>query len=387
MPKNRQPECSRPVVARKPRARHSIVIDNGGVLRSAPGMRTSEGRPWPVALLAVIGFAVVVGCEGPSYVHVGDADRNREITRLLAVLDSPESSPERRFVAVGEVSRILAAEGRRPRQLLFLTSYVEDHPRDPYNAYYLAIVAATYRDGGAVPVAVHYYDRILKNHPDLLIDGRSIHLTCLDALIDLVDTPERQVVYYKEIIGRFPDDIDLGLSHYYLARAYEQLGEWEQAIQAYATFLQYPEAEIPGHPNAYLTIKEKVDFHYSDKSWVVRDLDTLVRLVTDAMSRRDTVTLRRLQAKRYFFTTSWEQREATDQVVAPFDLSSFSLFRVRFDQSLDVDSNAREAYLRTTGWSHRIQTWYLYFRRIDYRFDPEYDGLWEWAGIYFGEKL
>ena len=60
--------------------------------------------------------------------------------------------------------------------------------------------------------------------------------------------------------------------------------------------------------------------------------------------------------------------------------------RIHYNRDLDRDSNTREAYLRTWGWSYRIKTWYLYFRRVHFPADPEIHGQWEWAGIYFGEK-
>lgn len=61
--------------------------------------------------------------------------------------------------------------------------------------------------------------------------------------------------------------------------------------------------------------------------------------------------------------------------------------RIYYDKNLDESSNPNEAYLRTTGWSRYISTWYLYFRKINFPLDPEIHGRWEWAGIYFGEKV
>ena len=67
---------------------------------------------------------------------------------------------------------------------------------------------------------------------------------------------------------------------------------------------------------------------------------------------------------------SWEQQVADESAARMFDLSAFPLSRVPFDAELDPDSNAGEAFLRTTGWSHRVKTWYLYFRRIDLQGRP-----------------
>ena len=60
---------------------------------------------------------------------------------------------------------------------------------------------------------------------------------------------------------------------------------------------------------------------------------------------------------------------------------------MNFNDTLDELSNEGEAYLRSTGWNYRIPTWYFYFRRVEYPADPEINGSWEWAGVFFGEKL
>jgi hypothetical protein len=51
-----------------------------------------------------------------------------------------------------------------------------------------------------------------------------------------------------------------------------------------------------------------------------------------------------------------------------------------------VSASGNEATLKTTGWNFRPPIWYLYFRRVDFPADPEINGQWEWAGVYFGEK-
>jgi hypothetical protein len=92
-------------------------------------------------------------------------------------------------------------------------------------------------------------------------------------------------------------------------------------------------------------------------------------------------------AKVNFFTMSWEQTENPKTEVQFIDhFNDFLGSRVWCSPNVDRDSNEQEAYLKTTGWSYRIQTWYLYFRKVYFPADPEKHGQWEWAGIYFGEK-
>ena len=339
------------------------------------------------ALLVVVAGTMVLGCAGdyPEY-RIGNRQYDRQVSALLAMLEQETGGAERRFLIVQEISKLLHAAGAPRRQLLFLTTYVETHPTDLYNAFYVMSVAEGYREMDSAPLAAHYYERTL-NYPDALVRGRSVHLAALTELIALERDPHRLVELYKQLIGRFRDAIDPGRSHFFLARSYEALGEWEQAVQAYRVYLQHATTDIPGFPNVHREVLDKVNFHFSDKSWVMRDLDSLVAEIKHAISRRDRRALRRLRSQSGFFTMSWEQQVADESAARVFDLSAFPLSRVRFDDELDPDSNAGEAFLRTTGWSHRVKTWYLYFRRIDFKADPEIDGRWEWAGIFFGEKL
>jgi tetratricopeptide (TPR) repeat protein len=344
----------------------------------------------PMVLIAVAALSLLLASCGDenSIFLVGSGEQSREMRTLFGLLGQEREAGENRFIVIQQIANRLLNAGEHQKLILFLTTYVEKNPTDPYNAYYLGIVAAAYRDIGAVPMAVHYYQRILKNHPDLLLPTGSLHLQCLQELLVLVRDPAARIEYYKELISRFGDSIDPGVTYYFLARAYEDVGEWEQAIRVYQKFLKYPETEIPGFPRAHSKVREKVEFYYSDKSWTVENLDQLVTEIKEAIRTRNTPRLLRYKAKANFFTMSWAQHESDDTVSLVFDIGSFlQSSRVQTDDTLDIDSNAGEAFLRTTRWSYRIPTWYLYFRKVDFKPDPEINGRWEWAGIYFGEKL
>jgi hypothetical protein len=88
-----------------------------------------------------------------------------------------------------------------------------------------------------------------------------------------------------------------------------------------------------------------------------------------------------------FFTMGWSQDETDMFTHTNIDISSFLNSRIYIAKDLDPMSNEKEAFLWTSGWSYRIKTWYLYFKKIDYPADPEINGRWEWAGILFGENF
>ena len=331
------------------------------------------------------------------YLEGTEEERDQMKTFLLAL--EGESDHETSYALTQQIVKALQKAGRTDKINLFLTSHVETNPNDPYNGHHLYQVAWNYMNEGAYPFAIHYFERILNNHKDILVKDLSIHYLCLINLTKLVDDPVSRAEYYKELLGRFGPDqdyipipmvVDQGLAYYNLARTYEQLGEWDLAIQAYKNYLKKPETVIPETPKAYKEVSEKVTFHeYRNKDWTYGDIEKLKVRIQRAISAKNPRQVNRYRAKVNFFIRSWEQQsDSEEREIDSFfaDLGFFMSRRLSFRQTLDSDSNNQEAYLETFGWSHRIPTWYFYFRKVNYPADPEINGQWEWAGIYFGEK-
>lgn len=338
--------------------------------------------------MVIILLIVFQGCSKVEpYFLAGNYYQNNELKGLLKLL--PEEKDEMRFVLIQQISKILLNSGDIHKQLFFLTNYVEKNPFDPYNSYYLLSVAESYEELNALPFAVHYYQRILNNHPDLIVKGNNIHFHCINKLLMYVDDSHLRLAYYKELLSKFKDQLDdTGKIYYSLAKTYEEVGDWTQAMLAYQKFLKQPHTGIPGTENIYKKIEEKIDFYNADYlKWTVDDLDFLVKEIKDAIIHKNPKKLEKYKAKVNFFTMYWEQKNYDEDRAKYFNISTF-LFSSdpKINDKLDIDSNSSEAYLRTSHWSYRIRVWYFYFRRIDFPTDPEIDGRWEWAGIYFGEK-
>jgi tetratricopeptide (TPR) repeat protein len=361
---------------------------------------TGKGKKYgPHRLLSLIFLsAVLFGCGAAGKwvdsrridpYYITGSPQNRETLRDLFVLLAEESSSgEDQCAIIREIANTYLRLKEYGKLIYFLSSWTNQYPDDPYNSYYLLMIGYAYMQQDARPVAARFFDLILKNYPDLTITGESIHLACLNQLIDLVDNPEQRVRYYQELISRFSDKIDLGVTYFMLARAYERIGEWNGAIQAYTQYLPYIGTNIPGFPNADNYAKQLVDFNNSPKDWTFENLNVLVNTIKTALDGGNSARLWQFRAKVNFFARSWEQEETDDSGMAEFNLSDFMRGnRIRYADQLDAGSNANEAYLRTWGWSQYISTWYLSFRKIYFPPDPEIHGRWEWAGVYYGEKF
>lgn len=319
---------------------------------------------------------------------VGGPEDRRELRVLTDMLDARDASPLERFAAVREVSSILLRQKAYGRLAIFLTDTADRRPEDPYDAWYLFTAAWCYDSEGAEPIAALYYERVVKDYADLEVDGKSIHYQSLLRLISTVRSPERRIAFFTTLITKFQDRVDMGRMLFLLGKEYEKVGDWAKAVETYARFLPLYSSQIPGYPDAFSYAKNIVDFYNSPKDWAYEDLNELVGQIEAALDAGSAAKLAKLRAKVNFFAMSWHQDEGDANSQVLFDFAPLmTAGRVRHADALDASSNTREAYLKTWGWSDRVGTWYLYFRKINFPADPDIHGRWEWAGIYFGEKM
>ena len=316
--------------------------------------------------------------------------------QLLELMKDPSLSDASHWAIIKKIAGILRSEKDYKTLIVFLTDYVERNPDDMYNAYWLLMTAYIYMDEGAEKMAEYYFDRIIKNYNDLMIKDdsgkeQSVYFLCLQHLIRISKTPRNRILYFNTLINRFPADVNITELYSRLGNEYEKEGDFEQAIKAYQLFLSQDDAStirIAGDPDAYSYAKQLIDFSNSKKDWTFDTLEDLENAVKNALTTYDPRKLDSYKSKVNFFAMSWRNDENSENAMESFSMRGFMHGnRIRFSDELDASSTPNEAYLRTWGWSVYINVWYLYFRKVNFPADPEIHGRWEWAGIYFGEKL
>ncbi len=311
---------------------------------------------------------------------------DKEIPELLDIALRPETDPATRFTALEPVIGRSREAGETEWLEAFLGKVLESYPADPYGAYYLMAMAEGARESGSGDLSLDYLRRLLKNYPDIEIKGKSLHLLAMEKIAAETTNPRESVDMRVDMKRHYPDRIDQGLNLYRLAGEYRKIGEWDAMYQAYQSYLDYPETSVPNVPEARSRVLSDLSFHSSNKSWTMENLDDLVATVKYAIRNQDAQLLTRMQAEP-FFLMNWSQETSDPFTHIPMTLGSFLKPSIRYNRDLEAYSNESEAFLKTTGWSWKIRTWILYFRRIDYPADPEINGSWEWAGIYFGDRL
>ena len=310
---------------------------------------------------------------------------------LQYLLENKNLNSKQQYAIVNQMANNLLYQNDYQGTILFLNNWVENHPEDKYNSYWLLMNAFSYLSMNAEPVAEYYFDRILRQYPDLMVKDNSIHFMCLQNLIQISTNPQNRIKYLNELINRFPEQINTTELYVRLEMEYEKDSQWDQALNAAQLFLQQPDAttiQIPGEPDAYKNARHFIDFNNSSKDWTFQSLPELEAAVKKAIRNYDWRALDKYKSKVNFFSMSWKQDEMDANAQEEFSMRSFMRGnRIRYADELDETSNPNEAYLRTWGWSEYVSVWYLYFRKVNFPLDPDIHGNWEWAGIYMRNKL
>lgn len=347
-----------------------------------------------IFLLLICVSAGLISCggnDGPVLPKAHSASFQEFKEQHLRLLEQTDISDGTRYGILNSFASNLLAVKDYASAVVFLTEWVENHPDDTFNAYWLLMTAYSFLEMDSEPLAQYYFERILRNYNDLVVKGKSVHYLCLRHLIQISTDPANRISYFNQLITRFPNEVNTTELYYRMALEYEQQGDWTQAVKSFQMFLEQDDAptiQIAGIPGAYQNAKQLIAFNNSSKDWTYETLDGLVRSVKAALNSGDAEWLESIKSKVNFFAMSWRQDENAENAQSEFSLASYMFEKtIRYSPELDESSTPTEAYLRTWGWTSYMNVWYFYFRKVNFPADPAIHGRWEWAGIYYGDKM
>lgn len=339
------------------------------------------------AIFFLIIAILLTSCSKNSYKNESYKDTIKELTILL---NNERTTPEAKAAIINKIALTYFSNKKFTELIVYLTEWVENNPKDKFNAYWLFMVAQAYTQTNADPMAEFYYERIIRNYSDLVVSGQSVHFACLENLIKISRNPDSRIKYFNQIISRFPSNVRLTEMYMRLAREYETIGEWKKALKTYKIFIEQPDSvsiQIADMPDAYNYAKTLIDFNNSPKDWTFKSLGELEKAIRDAIYRYQPKKLDTYRSRVNFFAVSWKQDENASTGQVDFSMANYMHGnRINCDKELIPGPTANEAYLKTTGWT-TMPTWYFYFREVNFPADPDIHGTWEWAGIYIGDML
>ena len=229
-----------------------------------------------VLLLVVLSISSCSSERHPVFDFLG-----REYVPIISrMMDEDDYSS--RFVIIHDLlKQVLSQEGSDALRSL-VHQYTLTTPEDPFNSYYLLLVAEHYRDIDA-EMSEYFYNQILTNYADVIVEDRSTHFLALENLLLQVTDPSLRVLYYTRLLSDFEEFIDPGLIWYRLAQEYRKNGQFEEYFEALGEFQNYPDTIVQGRSNIHQLVEKELDFHFnSRKDWTHPNLTTLVESIKEA---------------------------------------------------------------------------------------------------------
>jgi hypothetical protein len=132
------------------------------------------------------------------------------------------------------------------------------------------------------------------------------------------------------------------------------------------------------------SIKNEIYFYNLKKDWIYQDLETLIEDVKKAVVKKDYELLDKYVSKTNFYGKIFQKVQQT------MTYNQIQIYKrwnrgIIFDDKPEGFSTNDEVFIKSKNWDFlNINTWYFYFKKIDYPYDIDINGSWEWAGIYFG---
>ncbi|HOV14291.1 MAG TPA: hypothetical protein PK771_08415 [Spirochaetota bacterium] len=192
---------------------------------------------------------------------------------------------------------------------------------------------------------------------------------------------------YNLLLNEFNDLIDIPYTLSELAKLYKSQLDMKSAVIVMQNIVDLSNKSKNIEENINLTeIKDEIDFFYSKKQWIYRDLSKLIENIKQSIIEKNLYKLYQFASKNGFKIILSQNEK--DQSWGFFDIGIQYRFSdyIIFSNKLEDFSSDKEAFLKTENWDFpQMSTWYFYFKKVDYPYDDKIDGGWEWKGIYFGD--
>lgn len=237
-------------------------------------------------------------------------------------------------------------------------------------------------------MSIFYMSKISEDSFALKHEDQEIGYIMGLRIIKLKDYPLLRIKTYKMLLSKYRDFIDESLILYELSELYKSRYDIENAIIYMKDLVTLSSrSKIIDERIKIDAIKEQVDFYYSNKEWINKDLNNLIGKIKYAIDTQNITLLNKYISKTGFvvrFFNSNDDKWTIKELGIPRRWRG----NIQFAQKFEDISNENEVYLETKGWAFpMLKTWYFYFKKIDYPYNETINGSWEWKGIYFGNWM
>jgi len=195
--------------------------------------------------------------------------------------------------------------------------------------------------------------------------------------------------FYLFLLEKYKESVDIPVILFELSENYKKQFDIKNAVKVIEKLLKIAKpSELADNRIDLKALRDDVVFYYSSKKWIDKDIESHVKKIKYAIRKRNRQLLTTYVSKTNFRVGYF--KEKAEKSKSYYDLAIHRWWNnsIYFESEVESFSTDSEIYLRSTYWTlPQMKEWYFYFKKVDYPYDSDIDGGWEWAGIYFGNWL
>lgn len=251
-------------------------------------------------------------------------------------------------------------------------------------------ISDVYWQHGEKDVAVFYMLKVPKEKYPINYNFKPIGYYIAKRIIKTDSTCQTKAMMHNILLNEYKEIIDVPFTLYELSNLYKKELDINNAVKAMQKLVNeyYSNENFPENININFIVKE-ISFHKSKKYWIHQDLETLINNIKYAVRKKNFKSLYYYTSKKNFDIRLFQQKSSIRKwSYGELEIHKRWTSRIFFADELEDYSSENEAFLKTKNWNFQLlRTWVFYFKKIEYPYDKNINGCWEWAGIYFGEPL
>jgi len=259
-----------------------------------------------------------------------------------------------------------------------------------YKSYLSFVISEYYWQKGSKEAALYYMLCVDRDAYSIQYDFKPIGYYIAKRVISCNTPYEIKEKMYDVLLTEYKDIIDVPYVLLELSDLYKENFDMNKAVIVMKKIISiYTSDSYEGESSINISkINNEINFYYSKKDWIYQDLGVLIDNIKDAIMKKDKKLLYKYVSKSSFQVRVFQKLH--QQSWSFYDIKIHKRWnnRIVFADQLEEFSSTTEAYLRSKNWNFPLlRTWYFYFKKVDYPYETDIHGGWEWAGIYFGNPF
>ncbi|MBN2546101.1 MAG: hypothetical protein JXB50_09920 [Spirochaetes bacterium] len=283
------------------------------------------------------------------------------------------------------IINIFKTENKYQDVFAYLGEMAVKSKNNKLRSFYYFILSEIYWDVNK-DISIFYISKINKDHYNIMYKNSPIgYLIAINTINHNSNYPLK-VNMYNLLLSDFADYIDVPTTLFELAQLYKENFDLKSSIETFEKLLKLaPGFNLSESDIDIADIRREINLFYEKKYWIHSNIFDLINKIKTAISKKDRKMLDSLVSKRRFEIKVFQKTSADLWTFNQLAIYKIWNSNIKFSDQFEDFSSENNLFLKTENWDiPMVRTLYFSFVKVDYPYDINLNGGWEWNAIYCG---